>query len=300
MILPAADRERLAACATLGDLQRTGVEILSQTGSDSAAVDARLLLGMAAGLDRTALFSKARDAVSDAVREVFTELLSRRLTGEPVSRIRGFREFHGLDLTLNQDTLDPRPDTETLVEAALDLLPEAGAASPPLVVDLGTGTGAILLALLKARPDLQGVGGDISTGAIDCAQANAHRLGLADRARFIVGGWADILTAVPAAPALIVSNPPYIPTGDIAGLEPDVRQFDPARALDGGTDGLDAYREIVPLAAQTLASGGWLAVEVGIGQAADVAAMMAAAGLVAGLCLRDLAGVDRVVCARRS
>jgi release factor glutamine methyltransferase len=210
------------------------------------------------------------------------------------------KEFWGLPLTLSPETLVPRPDTETVVEAALDHVRAADGIGRPLrIADLGTGSGAILLALLSELPHACGIGTDISEGALHTARANAVALGLDGRAAFVACSYAAALSG---PLDLIVSNPPYIASTDIAGLAVEVRHHDPLRALDGGPDGLDAYRALIPQAAALLRPGGAVVVEVGLGQAHDVEAMMTKAGLSADLTpvRRDLAGVSRAVSGRKN
>jgi release factor glutamine methyltransferase len=222
----------------------------------------------------------------------------RRLGGEPVARILGTKEFWGLPLTLSAATLVPRPDTETVVELALEMLRATPAAKHALrIADLGTGSGAILLALLSELPDATGIGTDISADAVQTAHNNAVDLGLADRADFIACDYAADLSG---AFDLIVSNPPYIRSADIAGLAAEVRNFDPLAALDGGRDGLDAYRALIPQAARLLAPQGALVVEIGQGQHDDVGGLMIAAGLaLEGPGKADLAGIRRAVGGRK-
>ncbi|MET0710030.1 MAG: peptide chain release factor N(5)-glutamine methyltransferase, partial [Tardiphaga sp.] len=225
-------------------------------------------------------------------------LAARRINGEPIARILGVREFWGLSLTLSADTLVPRPDTETIVEAALERIDAAGRRHDALrIADLGTGSGAILLALLSELWHATGVGTDINLGALQTARRNAVDLGFADRARFVA---CDYAAALKPRLDFIVSNPPYIRTKDIAGLATEVRAHDPLRALDGGVDGLDAYRIIAPQAVDLLAPGGWLVVEVGHDQSDEVATLMAAAGLVLpGPAKADLSGIRRAVCGQK-
>jgi release factor glutamine methyltransferase len=220
-------------------------------------------------------------------------LLKRRLAGEPVARILGQKEFWGLRLSLSPATLVPRPDTETVVELALEMLRANPARQGTRIADLGTGTGAILLALLSELHGAVGIGTDISQEALGTARGNAARLKLADRASFIRCDYASGLTG---PFDLIVSNPPYIRSGDIAGLATEVRDHDPRAALDGGPDGLAAYRALIPQAARMLAPGAALVVEAGQGQAAQIEALMTAAGLVPHRAPKaDLAGIPRAV-----
>ncbi|MFB9266750.1 peptide chain release factor N(5)-glutamine methyltransferase [Bradyrhizobium erythrophlei] len=265
---------------------------------DSAELDARLLVGAALGLDLTGMISSANRALTSGESERLETFAQRRLAGEPVARILGMKEFWGLPLKLSAATLVPRPDTETVVEHALELVRADGATDRPLrIADLGTGTGAILLALLSELRNAQGFGTDISTEALTTARENATQLGLADRATFLACDYASGLTG---PFDLIVSNPPYIRSADIADLAIEVREHDPRAALDGGADGLDAYRALISQSAGLMAANGALVVEVGQGQSGDVEVLMMAAGLSpAGPPKTDLAGIPRVVSGRR-
>lgn len=264
---------------------------------DSPELDARLLVGAATELDLTGLTSAAtRPLNADEAARIAT-LAQRRLSHEPVARILGEKEFWGLPLMLSADTLVPRADTESVVEAALELIRSAEPIDPPRIADIGTGSGAILLALLSELPDATGIGTDISVGALRTAQANADRLGLGERARFIESDYTDKLEG---PFDLIVSNPPYIKRGDIAHLAAEVRDHDPRRALDGGSDGLVAYRALAHDISRLLEQGGAFALEVGQGQADDVADLMQTAGLHTIRPHRhDLAGISRVVWGRK-
>jgi release factor glutamine methyltransferase len=222
------------------------------------------------------------------------EFARRRLAGEPVARILGEKEFWGLPLQLSPATLVPRPDTETVVELALELVRAGGNLDRALrIADLGTGSGAILLALLSELPAAQGFGTDISQAALQTAAANAARAGLSDRATFIA---CDYASGLIGPFDLIVSNPPYIRTADIDGLAAEVRNHDPLAALDGGADGLDAYRALIPQAAGLLAPDAALVVEAGEGQSAQIQALMANAGLMPVIAPKaDLGGIPRAV-----
>jgi release factor glutamine methyltransferase len=266
-------------------------------GNDSAELDARLLVGAALGLDLTGLITAANRTIASDESERLENFAQRRLSGEPIARIIGTREFWGLPLKLSAATLVPRPDTETIVERALELLREDGTAGKTLrIADLGTGTGAILLALLSELPNAHGFGTDISMEALQTARENAAQLGLADRATFIA---CDYASALDGAFDLIVSNPPYIPSADIAGLAVEVRDHDPRAALDGGVDGLDAYRALIRQSVGLLAPNAVLVVEAGQGQATDIEALMTAAGLSpTGPPKRDLGGIPRAVSGR--
>jgi release factor glutamine methyltransferase len=264
---------------------------------DSADLDARILVGAVLGLDLTGVISSAALLFTLEQAGRLEDFARRRLAGEPVPRIVGCREFWGLPLRLSAQTLVPRPDTETVVELALELARAAPAADRTLrIADIGTGSGAILLALLSELPEARGVGTDISVGALRTARANAVDLGFGSRAVFIA---CDHAAALSEGFDLIVSNPPYVRSAEIAGLAPEVRDHDPHRALDGGADGLDAYRALVPQAARLLTRGGALVVEVGQGQSAAVEGLMTEAGLIRERPPRpDLAGVARAVAGR--
>jgi len=265
---------------------------------DSAELDARLLVGAALGLDLTGLITAAQRQLTVDESMRLEDFARRRLQHEPIARILGHKEFWGLPLTLSAETLVPRPDTETVVELALELLRADGALDRPLrIADLGTGTGAILLALLSELPNAQGFGTDISTRALQTAATNAAHCGLSNRATFIA---CDYATGLSGPFDLIVSNPPYIRSADIADLAPDVREYDPLAALDGGADGLDAYHALIPQAASVLAPGATLIVEAGEGQSGQIQALMCAAGLVPASAARaDLGGIPRAVSGRK-
>jgi release factor glutamine methyltransferase len=265
-----------------------------QQGIDSAELDARLLTGGAFGLDLTGLIAATTRIVTPDEAAHLENFLQRRLAGEPVARILGVKEFWGLTLNLSAATLVPRPDTETVVELALEVCRRQ---ERRRIADIGTGSGAILLALLSELPDATGVGTDISLEALGTARDNAARLGLTPRAAFVACNY----TAALSGPFdLIVSNPPYIRSTDIAGLDREVREYDPPRALDGGPDGLAAYRAIAPDAARLLAPGGTLIVEAGYGQSGPIEELMSASGLTPDVPPKaDLAGIPRAVAGRR-
>lgn len=275
---------------TLRTLRRAAEARLTEAGVDTPDLDARLLIQHALTLTREQLLFTPDAPVTPEQAAAVHALIERRAAREPVSRILGERAFWSLELSLNPDTLDPRPDTETIVDAALDAVPDRSA--PLRILDLGTGTGCILLALLAELPNAGGLGIDLSPGAVEAATANAARNALAARARFRTGNWGDGLAE---RFDLVVSNPPYIPSRDIPSLDPEVREHDPLQALDGGADGLDAYRAIAAQLPRLLAPGGTTALEVGIGQAPDVAALLEAAGLTVTGIFRDLGGVERCV-----
>jgi release factor glutamine methyltransferase len=282
------------APATLGAVFREGQALFRRAGLPTPDLDARWLLAFAAGCEPAEIVLRAGDALDAAATARARALFERRLLGEPVDRIIGTREFWGMPFRLSAATLSPRPDTESVVEAALACLPEDGARAN--VLDLGTGTGAILVALLRERRRAFGVGLDRSFEAASTARDNAALNGVADRAAFVVGDWGQALAG---GFDLVVSNPPYIADAAIAALEGTVRDHDPHLALRGGGDGLDAYRAILSQAPALLARGGALVLELGHGQEAAVAGLAVSAGLAPGGRARhDLGGVPRALVLR--
>jgi len=265
---------------------------------ESAELDARLLTGAVLGLDLTGLIAAAARRLTGAEATLLHDLARRRAAGEPVARILGTREFWGLPLSLAPETLVPRPDTEAVVEAALDAARATRHGNDPIrIADIGTGSGAILLALLSELPNAWGIGTDISEAALRTARVNAARLGFAARAAFVA---CDYVSALSGAFDLVVSNPPYIRSGEITTLAVEVRDHDPRRALDGGTDGLDAYRRLVPESTRLLVPGGSLVLEVGHDQSDDVEAFLTRTGLeLPGPPRLDLAGIRRAVTGRK-
>ncbi len=261
---------------------------------DSPELDARILVGHALGLDHAALRSADARILGAAEADTIAALAHRRLGREPVARILGRKEFWNLSLRIDATTLVPRPETETVVEAALGAVDARGPRSRSLrIADLGTGSGALLLALLTELENAFGIGSDRSLGAIRIAHDNARRLGLT-RAGFVA---CDMAAALSGPFDVIVSNPPYIASGEIAALAAEVRDFEPRLALDGGPDGLDFYRSIAATSPALLAPGGTLVVELGSGQAQSVAALFVAAGLAPTAPRPDLSGVLRALVA---
>jgi release factor glutamine methyltransferase len=286
-----------AACLTVDDSRRIWAKRFRACGIDSSELDARVLIGHALGLDHAALAASGTQILNVEQQRAIVALAQRRLGWEPVARITGIKEFWSLRLRVNQATLVPRPDTEAVVEAALAALDERGARSRAWrIADLGTGCGAILLALLTELPNSFGVGSDINPAALAMARDNARHLRLT-RAAYLV---CDMATALRGPFDIVVSNPPYIATGAIDSLSPEVRLFDPRIALDGGCDGLDSYRAITAPAARLLAPGGVLVVELGIGQAEPVAGLFAAAGLAPLALQSDLNSVPRALVAKKA
>lgn len=262
------------------------------------ALDARLLLAAATGLRAGDLICKPDTLLLPGQAIAFESMIKRRIAREPVSRILGRREFWSLEFDINADTLDPRADSETLIGAALDLIKDR--LRPLRILDLGTGSGCLLLALLSEFPNASGIGADISPGALDVARANAARLGFASRAQFIecdlraadwplrVGGLFDLL----------IANPPYIPDAQIAALAPEVARHDPRLALAGGDDGLDFYRLITISMRRVLAAGGVVILEAGQGQSPGIAAQLRAQHVETPLVYCDLSGIERAVVGR--
>ena len=282
---------------TLGALRRLAAKRLSDAfGADGTpALDSRLLIAAVLGIEPNRLSLFDYRTVTREERRRIEDFLDRRIAGEPVARIVGMREFYGLPIGLSPATLVPRPDTEILVDAVLAWFDRHGGRERVLrVVDLGTGSGAIPIALASALPDVAVLAVDLSGEALVTARDNAERLGVGERCLFVRGDW----TAAVAAADVIVSNPPYIKSDTIAGLSAEVRDHDPRLALDGGADGLDAYRAIVADLERVLAPGGAVFLEVGYDQAESVAALLAEAGFTTAF-HRDLAGWNRVVEAER-
>jgi release factor glutamine methyltransferase len=283
---------------TIDSARRMLAARLKSSGIDETELDARILLGAALDLDLTGLIAQADRRLTPTEASQLAQYAQRRLAGEPVARILGTREFWGLPFQLSDATLVPRPDTETVVELALEIFRELPISKRGLrIADIGVGSGAILLALLHEIPDAFGVGTDVSLTALGTAKRNAAALGLTDRSGFVACYYAAALSG---PFDLIVSNPPYIPTADIANLSVEVRDYDPRLALDGGNDGFDAYRALIPQAAQLLAPGGVLVVEAGQGQAHGIETLMAASALTVDRRPKaDLAGNLRAVPARK-
>lgn len=283
----------LAPGMTIAAARRVLTQAFRDAGLDSADLDARLLAGQALGLDHAALASHGERQLTDADVSAVAALTQRRLAHEPVARIIGRKEFWGLDFAVTHATLVPRPDTETVVEAALAAIPDRSL--PLRIADFGTGTGALLLALLSELPNAAGVGTDLSAHALAIARDNALHLGLASRADFVA---CDYGAALRGPFDLVVCNPPYIATGEIAGLDAEVRDYDPRLALDGGVSGLDGYRAVVADAGRILSPQGILVVELGAGQASSVTALMREGGIVAEGPKPDLSGHFRALLGR--
>ncbi|CAN5401192.1 peptide chain release factor N(5)-glutamine methyltransferase [soil metagenome] len=252
---------------TLESLWREGRARLERARISSSSLDARLLLQACAAVPHARMISDPSLEIGADIADVYRGFIARREEREPVSRILGEREFYGRAFAVTPATLDPRPDTETVVDEALCHI---AARQPARILDLGTGTGAIVVTLLAERPQARGVASDISADALAVAKRNASWHGVASRLDFVLANW---FAGLAGTFDLIVSNPPYIPTGEIAALGREVRDFDPGGALDGGCDGLDAYRAIAAGARHYLARAGVVCVEIGEGQATDIEAL---------------------------
>lgn len=281
------------------EVWRTVAARLKTADIPTPELDARLLVGHAAGLSEATALSATRDELAPDALSTLDALVSRRISGEPVSRIIGRRGFWNHEFLISPATLDPRPDSETLIELTLRIVAFESWESLPLrILDLGTGSGCLLLSLLSELPDAVGLGIDISKDALSLAQKNADHIGVAGRATFQQGNWFDGLNETFD---IIVSNPPYIVSRELNNLMVEVKQHDPVTALDGGTDGLDAYR-IISAQASKYAPNGWLVFECGKGQFSNVSSLMAAGGFTAPMpdlgIAKDLGGVERCVAGR--
>ena len=285
----------MAGAARYDTLLRDAAVALTAAGIDNARFEARLLLAHAAGVTIEWLVAHGDEASPPAVVEALRALTARRIRREPMAYVVGEREFWGLPFKVSPAVLVPRPDSETLIEAALALMP--GRTEPWRIVDLGVGSGCLLLTLLREFPNARGVGMDASAEALSVAQANAEALGVDARTRLVAGdwrhqGWAGQL----GGPFdLLVSNPPYIETAAIDGLMPEVARFEPRLALDGGGDGLAAYRAIASQAPKLVVPNGRALIEAGEGQALDISALLSAAGFTVDSPWKDLGGIDRIV-----
>jgi release factor glutamine methyltransferase len=289
--LPALE---LKAGVTIAVARRAVASAFAAAGLETPELDARLIVGCALGLDHAALAAAGDHRLAGAETNAVAALAVRRLAREPVARILGRKEFWGLPFKLNAETLVPRPETETVVEAALAALDRREQPGESLrIADLGTGSGALLLALLSELPAAWGIATDISVAALTCARANAMMHGCVARAAFVAS---DYGAAIAGPVDLIVCNPPYIAHAEIAALQPEVRAFDPIHALDGGPDGLDSYRAVAADARRLLSPDGILVLELGKGQVDSVTSLFEAARLrAAGPPRCDLGGVARAL-----
>lgn len=283
-----------AEALTLSGVLRQAADDLRNAGVPDAMVDARILAATAFGISREDMLREPHLPVDANAQMRFRAMIDRRGAREPVARILGAREFRSLVFGLGPETLEPRPDSEAIVEAAVEAAVEYGQAFPGAirVLDLGTGTGCLLLSVLNELPDASGIGADIAAGAVELAAQNAQNLGLADRAQFVLADWTD---GIEGPFDLILSNPPYITTAVIAGLVPEVAAYDPSAALDGGADGLDAYRALAPRIASVLSPPGVVVLEIGAGQQEDVVSIFVASDFTLVGTRSDLGGHARAL-----
>mgnify|MGYP001123029224 FL=1 len=257
----------------------------------SARLEAELLLAATLDLDRVGLYVNFERPLDSSELAAFREQVQRRAKGEPVQYILGETEFWSLPFTVSPAVLVPRADTEVLVEEALSRIE-----GPVHLLDVGTGSGAIAVAMAHEKPEIQVTALDCSEEALQVARGNAERNGVAERVSCLAG---DLAELPPGPFAMVVSNPPYIPTADCEQLMTEVRDHEPRLALDGGEDGLTAYRQLSSQSGEILLPGGWLLVEVGVGQAEDVVALFESAGLAEITSRDDYAGIPRVVAGRK-
>lgn len=279
---------------TYDQLMADGTARLQDAGIVNARLESRWLLAHVSGCQHSELISRGPDKVAEQIISAFQERISRRVNREPIQHILGTTEFYGLEFLSDARALIPRPDSEVVVETALERISRE---RPVFIADLGTGSGCLLAALLANRPMAKGEGIEASEAAAALACENLMRLGFTDRSHVHPGSWASWQKWAEAD--LIISNPPYIASAEIEGLMPEVREHDPMSALDGGPDGLDAYREITELAARGMQPGAWLVFEIGFDQKQTVTALLKDAGFVEITCRKDLGGNDRAIAARR-
>jgi len=285
----------MAACPTVGSSLAEAEMLLAGAGIEEPRREARLLLASALSVDTASILGHPDRLLEQSEHARFAALLARRAAREPTARVLGRREFWSLDFALTPETLVPRPDSETVVEAALAKINNRRAALR--ILDFGTGTGCLLLALLSELPAATGIGIDFAPKAALAARRNASALGLAGRSQFVAGSWG---AAIAGRFDVIVANPPYIASGAIAGLAPEVARYDPRIALDGGTDGLDSYRALAPDIVRLLGDDGLAVVELGAGQAESAGAIMRRAGLAIAAICNDLQGTERCLVLRKA
>ncbi len=281
--------------ATIGAVLLAAQTRLKAAGIDTPRLDAILLLAEATALSEDVIRSRPGTPLTVDAVAAFEAMLQRRLRREPVSKIIGRREFWSLEFRTSPDVLDPRSDSETLVAGVLAAIPDRQAALR--LIDFGTGSGCLLLSLLHELPNATGLGIDVSSPALAIAQENAERLGLSSRCLFRLGSWGR---GIEGSFDILISNPPYIESGVVPALEPEVAEYDPLLALDGGVDGLDAYRALLPDMARLAANDAFAALEVGMGQDVAVGLLLAEAGFAGIAVLPDLSGIGRVVTGRKS
>ncbi|MEK9842466.1 peptide chain release factor N(5)-glutamine methyltransferase [Thalassospira sp.] len=285
--------------ATLGTLMAEGVAALNEAGIENARMDVRILLARAAGVDGGRISAWPEDEVAADKEALFRDMIARRIGHEPVGRILGERDFWRHTFKLAPETLEPRPDSETLVEWAIDFLEDNDA---PRIVDFGTGTGCLLLSTIGDLPGSSGIGLDISEGAVACARENARALDLDGQVEFRVSDWDSALDDRERADGfdLVMSNPPYITRDEMETLSPEVQKFDPRIALTDEGDGLAAYRVLSQVAFDLAKPGGFVIFEIGRGQEKDVGQLLVEAGFVGVEYREDLGGIVRCVAAKKT
>jgi len=278
----------------LRDIFQSAVDTLRKVGIENPAEDVKILLAAVLGIKRQEVplcLSKSM-GLTENQQNTFADYIKQRAERKPVSRILGNRGFWTLDFILNEDTLDPRPDSESLVDAVLRNTKKEDCFT---ILDLGTGTGCLPLAVLAERPAARAVGVDIAAGAVQAAVLNAEKNGMGDRADFVCADWNDFAANTKEKFDIVISNPPYIPYEDIAFLEDEVKKYDPLRALDGGEDGLDCYRQIAKILPLLLKENGCFFCEIGMGQAKPVSDIFENNGMKVKQLYKDLAGIERVL-----
>ncbi len=275
---------------TLGASIMEASEILQTAEVENPRREARLLACHFFDIDMAKVLGRPELEISEDQVVVFQQGVARRANREPMSHILGEKEFWGLPFKVNQHTLTPRPDSETLIEAVLEKIEDKSA--PLHILDLGTGTGCLLLSLLSEYPNAQGIGVDLSEAALAVAKENAQSLGLSERMKFVQGSWFEGITG---KFDIIISNPPYIPRRDEGILEPEVAEYEPHMALFGGMDGLHCYRAITMEAGVFLNPNGLLILEIGVHQAEDVSGLVGESGFKEIIVKKDLAGIERCV-----
>ena len=278
----------------LRDIFKSAVDTLQKAGVESPTEDVKILLAYVLGIKRQEVFLYLDKpfSLSEEQMNAFSDYIGQRAQRKPVSRILGNRGFWSLDFVLNEDTLDPRPDSETLVSAVLE---NTNPDDEFKILDLGTGTGCLLLSILAERSKAEAVGIDISAKAVQAAAVNAEKNGLSERVSFICADWNEFATLKKEKFDVVISNPPYIPHNDISSLEDEVKKYDPLRALDGGDDGLDCYRQIADILQLLLKENGDFYCEIGLGQADDVKSIFSAYDMEIIKIYKDLSNIDRVL-----
>ncbi len=282
----------MTSTRSIGALYQELAEELAAAGIEEPRLEARMLLSFAAGIEQSRIIGYPEDEIAANTATQLNSFAQRRKTGEPIAYITGQKEFWSLNFKVTPDTLIPRPDSETLIEAVLGEIPDRSASLR--ILDLGTGTGCLLLALLSELPNATGLGVDINPRACEIAEENAARIGLTSRVKIKTNDW---MTGLDGEFDIIISNPPYIIESDIAALDLDVNQFEPHLALSGGPDGLAAYHIIAAQCLQHLPPKGLLAVECGMGQATDIKGIFENNNLKVKNILRDIANVERCILA---